>query len=194
MITDPAITRLLEEFKTHLLEVNRKINLVSRQDTAKVVGTLVADSLAILELINYPHGAKVLDVGSGAGFPWIIHKIARQDLEIVSVDSNRRKIEFQRDSARRLGLTQCEFHAARIESIADIEADFCIAKALGSMKMICELTSRHLKASGILILPRSASEVVDNASIEGSGFVFVREIDYQASGRLARLYFLRKKA
>ena len=96
---------MLEKFKAHLLEVNRKINLVSRQDSSKVVDDLIADSLAILKLIDYPHPRELLDIGSGAGFPWIVHKIVRQDLQIISVDSNQRKIEFQRESARLLGLS-----------------------------------------------------------------------------------------
>ena len=77
MISDQTLQELLEKFKAHLLDVNRKINLVSRHDSSKVVDDLIADSLAILKLIDYPHSAKVLDVGSGAGFPWIVHKIVR---------------------------------------------------------------------------------------------------------------------
>jgi 16S rRNA (guanine527-N7)-methyltransferase len=193
MISDQTHKELLERFKAHLLDVNRKINLVSRQDSFKVVENLIADSLAILKLIDYPHAARVLDVGSGAGFPWIIHKIVRQDLQIISVDSNQRKIEFQRESARILGLRQCVFHAARIETIAELEADFCIAKAFGSVELICVLTTRHLKASGKLVLPRSAKGVIDVTAVEGAGFVIDNDTEYEAAGRMARLLVLRKK-
>ncbi|TFH65549.1 MAG: methyltransferase domain-containing protein [Candidatus Zixiibacteriota bacterium] len=193
MAADQTPQELLEKFKAHLLDLNRKINLVSRQDSSRVVENLIADSLATLKLIDYPHSVKVLDVGSGAGFPWIVHKIVRQDLEIISVDSNQRKIEFQRESARMLGLKQCVFHAARVETIAELGADFCIAKALGSVELICELTARHLKTSGRLVLPRSANEVVDAMAVEALGFVVESDTEYEAAGRRAKLWVLRKK-
>jgi len=193
MISDQTHQELLEKFKAHLLDVNRKINLVSRHDSSKVVDDLIADSLAILKLIDYPHSAKVLDVGSGAGFPWIVHRIVRQDLQIISIDSNQRKIEFQRESTRILGLKQCIFHAARIETIAELDADFCIAKALGSVEMICGLVTRHLQASGKLVLPRSTKEVIDAVAVEALGFVVVSDTEYEAAGRVAKLLVLRKK-
>jgi 16S rRNA (guanine527-N7)-methyltransferase len=193
MISDQTRPELLEKFKAHLLDVNRKINLVSRQDSSKVVDDLIADSLVILKLIDYPHSAMVLDIGSGAGFPWIIHKIIRQDLQIISVDSKQRKIEFQRESARILGLKQCTFHAARIETLAELNADFCIAKALGSVDLICKLAVRHVKTSGKLVLPRSAKEVIDVIAVEALGFVVEDNTEYEAAGRVAKLLVLRKK-
>jgi 16S rRNA (guanine527-N7)-methyltransferase len=193
MISDQTRPELLEKFKAHLLDVNRKINLVSRQDSSKVVDDLIADSLVILKLIDYPHSAMVLDIGSGAGFPWIIHKIIRQDLQIISVDSKQRKIEFQRESARILGLKQCTFHAARIETLAELNADFCIAKALGSVDLICKLAVRHVKTSGKLVLPRSAKEVIDVIAVEALGFVVAGNTEYEAAGRVAKLLVLRKK-
>jgi 16S rRNA (guanine527-N7)-methyltransferase len=193
MIIDQTHQDLLEKFKVHLLEVNRKINLVSRLDSSKVVDGLIADSLAILELINYPQSARVLDIGSGAGFPWFVHKIVRQDLQIISVDSNQRKIEFQRESARLLGVRQCVFHAARIETIANLGADFCIAKALGSVKMVCGLAARHLQASGKLVLPRSAKEAINADAVEALGFVVQSDTEYEAAGRIAKLLVLQKK-
>jgi 16S rRNA (guanine527-N7)-methyltransferase len=193
MISDQTRPELLEKFKAHLLDVNRKINLVSRQDSSKIVDDLIADSLVILKLIDYPHSAIVLDIGSGAGFPWIIHKIIRQDLQIISVDSKQRKIEFQRESARILGLKQCTFHAARIETLAELNADFCIAKALGSVDLICKLAVRHVKTSGKLVLPRSAKEVIDVIAVEALGFVVEDNTEYEAAGRVAKLLVLRKK-
>jgi 16S rRNA (guanine527-N7)-methyltransferase len=193
MIIDQTHQELLGKFKAHLLEVNRKINLVSRRDSSEVVDGLIADSLAILELIDYPQSAKVLDIGSGAGFPWIVHKITRPDLQIISVDSNQRKIEFQRESARLLGLKQCVFYAARVETLAELDADFCIAKALGSVEMVCGLAARHLKASGKLILPRSATEAIDTDAVAAIGFYVESDHEYEAAGRPAKLLVLRKK-
>ncbi|MCX6831351.1 MAG: hypothetical protein NT028_04350 [candidate division Zixibacteria bacterium] len=92
-----------------------------------------------------------------------------------------------------MGLGQCVFYAARVETIAELDADFCIAKALGSVELICELTARHLKASGKLVLPRSAKEVIDAIAVEALGFVVVCDTEYETAGRMAKLLVLQKK-
>jgi 16S rRNA (guanine527-N7)-methyltransferase len=182
----------LSWFKNHILEVNRRINLVSRRDSSEVVEDLIADSLAIMPLIDYPENTLLLDVGSGAGFPWIVHKIARPDLQIVSVDSNQRRIEFQRDVARQLGFARCVFHADRVENLSDINADYCIAKAFGTVALICGLAGRHLRTSGKLVLPRSADEPRPSAEIAALGFAVEHDFDYSYADRKARLLILRK--
>lgn len=180
-------------FREHLLEVNRHISLISRQNSNEIADDLIADSVAILSLIKYTQNACLLDIGSGAGFPWIIHKIARPDLQIVSVDSNRRKIEFQRDMARRLGFVNCRFCADRIENLPPIGADYCVAKALGTVELICRLAGQHLKKSGRLILPRSANQSLDVISVQVLGFDILSETEYQAVERKAKLLILSKK-
>ncbi len=192
MISDQAHEKL-KRFTSHLLDVNRRINLISRQRSAEVAEDLIADSLAILPLIGYPPSAKVLDIGSGAGFPWIVHKVVRPDLEIISVDSNRRKIAFQRDVARILGFQQCSFHAARIEAVPELDADLCIAKALGSVEIICRLVRRHLREEGRLVLPRSADEAANVGAVETLGFELESAARYEAAGRTASLLLLRKR-
>ena len=71
-----AVESQIVIFRDYLIEVNQHVNLVSRNKTELVIGDLIYDSLAILPLVEYPEGALLLDIGSGAGFPWIIHKIA----------------------------------------------------------------------------------------------------------------------
>jgi len=193
MLLDTEAERKLEQFRAHLLDVNRRINLVSRKNSSQVVDGLIADSLAILALFDYPIATRLLDIGSGAGFPWIVHKIARPDLRIVSVDASQRKIEFQRESARLLGLADCEFHAARIESLPQLGVDFCIAKAFGRVELICELAGKHLNPAGRLLLPRSATEPVDIEAIGALGFGFERETAYEAVGKQAKLLVLRRQ-
>ena len=86
-----AVESQIVIFRDYLIEVNQHVNLVSRNKTEFVIGDLIFDSLAMLPLIEYPEGALLLDIGSVAGFPWIIHKIVRPDLRLVTVDSNLRK-------------------------------------------------------------------------------------------------------
>jgi 16S rRNA (guanine527-N7)-methyltransferase len=67
----------LERFRQMLLAANRSVNLISRVDSATVADKLIGDSLALLTQLNYDTGATLLDLGSGAGFPWIPQKLIR---------------------------------------------------------------------------------------------------------------------
>ncbi len=188
-IADPE--SLINRFRGYLLEVNVHINLIARTDTSSIIDGLIFDSLSMLRHINYSGGALVLDIGSGAGFPWVLHKLMRPDLRIVSVDSNRRKIEFQRNVCRLIGLENCRLVADRIESLAPLGADFAIAKAVGTIDQISHLAAPHLKQGAFLVLPRGISEPHFQPI---PGFLLKSSFEYQSSpnGRFSSLVTLEK--
>lgn len=190
-IFNSAVSKKVSQFQEYLLKVNQKINLVSRSNSAAVVDDLIFDSLSMLKHIRYSDGARLLDIGSGAGFPWIIHKIVVPGLAVVSVDSNRKKIEFQRNAARLLELSGCEFHAERVESVAGLGADYAIAKAFGAVGLIGSLAGPHLKSGGWLILPRIGSESTPTTP---AGFILVEKHEYVSTraGRVSNLHIFRK--
>jgi 16S rRNA (guanine527-N7)-methyltransferase len=174
------ISRQLQTFKDELLRANAKMNLVSRQNSATVIDRLIADSLMIADYIRSEPGTKLLDIGSGAGFPWIPVKIVHCELMIVSVDANRRKIEFQRSVARLLNLEQCEFFPERVESIPQQQADVAVAKAVSDLGSLLNMAAPHVKAGGMLILPRSAREEPVEESPD-SGWKFVQKKPYKTA-------------
>lgn len=186
-----VIESKITSFRDYLLEVNLHVNLVSRNKTEAAVNDLIYDSVAMIPLIDYAEGALVLDIGSGAGFPWIVHKIVRPDLRITTVDSNHRKIEFQKTATRKLGLLECRFISERVEKIPPIGCDYAIAKAFGSLELIAKLALPHLKADGGLILPRIGSEQSD---LELSGYRCdsVRQYQSSSAGRISNLLILKK--
>ncbi len=155
----------LQTFKNELLRANEKINLVSRQNSAAVIDRLIADSLAIADCITPPPGAKLLDIGSGAGFPWIPIKLVHREIIVASVDTNRRKIEFQRSVARLLQLNNCEFYAERVQSLVAQSADMAVAKAVSDVASLLEWAAPHLKSGGSLILPRSVKDQFADGSL-----------------------------
>lgn len=181
----------IREFRDHLLEVNLHINLISRNCPEIVVNELIYDSLAMFLQIEYSEGALLMDMGSGAGFPWIIHKIVRPDLRIVTIDSNWRKIEFQKSAGRKLQMSGCIFISDRIEKTPPVGADYAIAKALGTAEMIASLAAPHLNEGGRLLLPRIASE---STEADLAGYLRERILDYQStpSGRTSKLLILKK--
>lgn len=187
----PDFVRQLKTFKKELLRANARINLISRKESDLVIDRLLADSIFIAGRIPSGTGATLLDIGSGAGFPWIPIKLIHPDLRIVSVDANRRKIEFQRSLARKLELADCEFHAVRVEELAPQAADFAIAKAVGDLKTLQNWALPHLKAGGLLLLPRALDEA-DHDIIAGLELVSAEPYGTLQQAQRAKLLMLRR--
>ncbi len=179
-------------FTDYLIEVNRKINLVSRRETETVIADQIFDSLSMLPLINYRPGASLLDLGSGAGFPGLIHKVARPDLKLISVDAAGRKIEFQRSAAARLGLENCVFHVKRIEDLPPQGVEYLIAKAVSDVSHLANLAKPHLATAGVLLLPRAFESQSEDLVDSGLRLELNEVYTSSPAGRRSRLLIYRK--
>ena len=92
-----ALARILR-FGATLATWNRRLRLTGEPDPVRVAEQHVADSLAVVGLL--PAEGPVVDIGSGQGFPGIILGCMRPDLELVLVESRRRRANFLRDAIR----------------------------------------------------------------------------------------------
>ena len=84
----------LESYYKLLVEWNEKINLTAITDPQGVAVKHFADSLSILNYVVLPQGAKALDVGTGAGFPGVVLKIVRPDINLTLLDSLKKRFLF----------------------------------------------------------------------------------------------------
>ena len=109
----------------------------------------ILDSLAVRPMLA---GRRVLDVGTGAGFPGLPLAIAEPELEFVLLDSNARKISFVRHIIGELGLPNVVAIQGRAEDYAPAERfDTVIARALASTPRILELAGHLLRKEGVLL-------------------------------------------
>ena len=110
-----------ELYYHELIAWNDKINLTAITDPEGVAVKHFADSLSIFNYISIPRNAKVIDIGTGAGFPGIVLKIARPDIELTLLDSLKKRFLFLEDVLNKLNLT-AEFIQGRAEEFGqDIE-------------------------------------------------------------------------
>jgi 16S rRNA (guanine527-N7)-methyltransferase len=144
--------RYLSELKVW----NRKINLTSLRDDRDIVIGHFLDSLSALRFM--PVKGRLLDIGSGAGFPGIPIKIVCPSLDVTLIDSSHKKTVFMREIVRVLGLQGVDIVWGRAEDegngIMRRSFERVITRAVGPIPDILQLSEPYLAAGGRIILMR----------------------------------------
>lgn len=140
-----------EQFKDLLIEWNEKINLTTIIEEDEILIKHFIDSLIPLKYID--NNSKVLDMGTGAGFPGIPTKIAKPDIKITLVDSVNKKITYLKDIVNKLELKNVELIHSRAENLAKDKKyrenyDIVISRALANMSTLSEYLIPFLKIGG----------------------------------------------
>ncbi|MGA2081820.1 MAG: RsmG family class I SAM-dependent methyltransferase [Holophaga sp.] len=105
---------------------------------------LILDSAALLPLLQpLPPGSRVVDFGTGMGIPAVPIALARPDLELFAVDRSRKKIAFVRQAVLELGMANLEPVAGQAEVIPPLRGHAGVAKAVGTLELLCEWWRRH---------------------------------------------------
>ena len=128
---------------------NKKVNLTAIRDRKDMLIAHIHDSLAARPLLN---GKRILDVGTGAGFPGLPLAIAEPDREFDLVDGNNKKIMFVQHVAGLLGLDNVTAVKARTEDYAPgYRFDTVIARAVATVPRLLELAGHHVGEDGVFI-------------------------------------------
>ena len=146
------------ELKKLYQDWNLKINVVSRKDIDELYLRHVLHSLGIAKVIEFKPGSKVLDVGTGGGFPGIPLAILFPETEFHLVDSIGKKIKVVNEVAEGLGLENLKTTHGRVEDIKDTY-DFIVSRAVAQMETFVHWTKgriakkqNHDLKNGILYL------------------------------------------
>tara|TARA_R110002012_G_scaffold56194_4_gene143916 strand:+ start:259 stop:918 length:660 start_codon:yes stop_codon:yes gene_type:complete len=124
---------------------NRAYNLTAVRDVEAMVSRHVLDSASVASFV---HGPRLLDVGAGPGLPGIVLAILNPALAVTLVDSNGKKVRFQRQAVMELGLTNVTPSQARVETFSDQPFDQVISRAFASLVDFVTLTRQLPKAGG----------------------------------------------
>jgi len=140
-------------FIDELKKWNRRINLTAITSDREIVVKHLLDSLTLATILLPPHG-RLLDIGSGGGFPAIPLAIVYPELDITSVDAVGKKITFQRHVGRLLGLGNFTAVHARAEALAATEPasfDRIVSRAFSSIQLFARLAYPLLRPDGIIV-------------------------------------------
>lgn len=110
-------------------EWNAQINVISRKDIDELYLKHVLHSLAIAKVVHFKDGTRILDVGTGGGFPGIPLAILYPNCQFVLVDSIGKKIKVVNEIADRLGLANVKAYHQRAEDISG-QFDFVVTRAV----------------------------------------------------------------
>ncbi len=102
-------------------EWNEKINLVSRKDIDRLLENHLAPSLAFAVLQRVAPGERLLDIGSGGGFPGIVNAILFSDSQFTLVDARKKKVGVLQEIVKRLDLKNVEARWLRVEKMEEDE-------------------------------------------------------------------------
>ncbi len=142
------------------LRWNRRIRLVGFETSEEILEHLVWEALRLLRLC--PARGRLLDAGSGAGFPGLVLAAARPALAVTSAEAREKKAHFQRQAARLLGLENFEAHAVHLEPggphsewLGSFAA--ATAQALAAPEALLPLLAGYLGPGGRILLPRGSA-------------------------------------
>ncbi len=147
------------QFETYfklLIEWNEKINLTAITEESEVITKHFIDSVMCLESGVFEDGSKVIDVGTGAGFPGIPLKIAKSSLDVTLLDSLAKRLNFLGEVVDSLSLENVATVHARAEDGGRVEAlrekfDIAISRAVANLSTLSELCLPFVKVGGCFI-------------------------------------------
>ncbi len=174
----------LERFAALLLEKNKVLNLTRITEPADVARLHLLDSAALLTVAEFS-GKRVVDVGTGAGFPGVPLRILRDDFELTLLDSLGKRVDWLREVCRTLALDRVTCVHARAEEFAQTARecyDLALSRAVAALPLLCELALPLVRVGGQFLAMKSVecNEELQSAehAIRTLGGKVVRVADY----------------
>lgn len=152
-----------EQFQKYfelLAEWNEKMNLTAITDESGVALKHFADSLSLLNFVDIPQNSSLVDVGTGAGFPGVVLKIARPDIKLTLIDSLNKRLVFLGEVCAQLGIEAKLIHSraedgARDEKLRE-SFDFAMSRAVARMNVLSEYCLPYVKVGGAFCAMKGA--------------------------------------
>lgn len=161
----------LIKYKDMLKEWNEKINLTAITDDEGIIKKHFIDSLKIFRFSKLKNCKKIMDVGTGAGFPGIPMKILMPELDIVLLDSLNKRINFLNEVINTLQLKGISAIHGRAEDFAREsnyreKFDAVVSRAVANLSVLSELCLPYVKKDGFFIALKGPA--VENEIIEAN--------------------------
>ena len=158
-ISDEQIKKF-ELLSEMLVEQNKTMNLTAITDPDGIAVKHFADSVSVLTAYDIPVGARVMDIGTGAGFPGMPLLIMRPDIDLTMVDSTAKKLKYVQSTVDSLGLVATTLHTRAEEAGQSKEYrekfDIVCSRAVAALNVLCEYCLPFVKVGGVFVAMKAA--------------------------------------
>jgi len=165
---------------TELSKWGRKMNLTAIRNERDMIIKHILDSLSYSKGFNPSPGLRLIDLGSGAGFPSIPLKITISDISVTLVESVKKKASFLRHIIRTLALNQVAVEDKRAEELSESHQaayDVVTARAFANMNMALATGRPFLKPGKHAVLSRGPEETISERELADAGFVLKNRVE-----------------
>ena len=167
-LTGPMLDAL-DQYAEILVEYNQKVNLTAITDPEGIEDKHFADSLLLANLPDTT--GKLVDVGTGAGFPGVVAKIFKPELQLTLMEPTGKRVEFLKYVCAQLGLSGVEFAKERAEEAARKvwreQFDVATARGVAALPMLSEYCLPLVKVGGVFLAmkgPGAAEELAESGA------------------------------
>ena len=161
---------LLDRYAEILVDYNQKVNLTAITSPEGIEDRHFADSLLFAAQPEVT--GKLVDVGTGAGFPGVVAKIFKPDLQLTLMEPTGKRVEFLKYACAQLGLTGVEFAKERAEEAARKvwreQFDLASARAVAALPMLAEYCLPLVKVGGNFLAMKGSSGEEELAAARGA--------------------------
>lgn len=200
---------LIDRLLSQLQEYSQHTNLVAKAQPEIVVRDHIIDSLTLVPIIKAraQGGQRLIDIGSGAGFPGLLLAIMLPQVQIHLLDSTAKKTKFLSQAAAALAVSdRVQVHTARAEELSHdgkfrAQFDFSTARAVGKLDLVAELCLPFLKVGGCLLAQKSREQAgleqpqaQDALSVLGGRIAAVEAPNMEATQRDVVIVIVEKTA
>lgn len=163
---DSTLEKKLEIYAQLLREWNEKINLTAILDDEGIAVKHFLDCLLVGKFADFKAGQKIIDVGTGAGFPGLVLAAAYPQVQVTLLDSTGKKLKAVEDMAKRMGVENAHILHMRAEDAGKNKEyrekyDFATARAVAELRVLLEYTLPFVKKGGSFLSLKGAAAVVE---------------------------------
>ena len=184
---DSLQCRKFKRYYELLISWNEKVNLTAITNAEDVAEKHFKDSMMIFDAIKVPQNAKVIDIGTGAGFPAVPMKIVAETLDVTLVDALQKRVYFLKELASGLELQMEVIHGRAEELIREKNMrggfDLAVSRAVAKLNTLAEYVLPYVKVGGSFVAWKGPSgmEEMEEAknAIETLGAEFTGQKEYQ---------------
>ena len=192
------IYRKLDTYAKFLVEYNNNVNLTAITDPEGILVKHFIDSILLSKYAEIPPNARLIDVGTGAGFPSVPLKIYRNDIQLTLLDSLNKRVFFLQQLCEKLEI-DAEFIHGRAEDFSKMPEyrevfDVSCARAVANMSLLSELCIPFVKVGGQFLSMKGPSEDIASGenAVELLGGHIEQIIDYELHDDKRRIVTVKK--